>query len=176
MAKERLTQTFVDSMHENMWQFINLETLSCILKSANCAVGTSTKNDIWDENFENPMFHNTICFKGNELEGHYVYVDSNGNVTGTYENNLIYRADDGICHGAALAAAFHVPLIRSPRGPDQYTYNYRIIMNTYKYIIEKGWWDKALQQYFYRDVEWKGTTTVQTQQALTLINHFLDSL
>jgi hypothetical protein len=185
MPKELMSQDFVDTMAQNMWQFMNPDTIEYVLKLAKCDVGKSRKKRVEDDNFTNEIYHNTICFKGSRKEGHYVYVDPHGEVTGTYENKLIYQADDGICHGAALAAAFHnchpdkyMELIKNPESK-YIRYNYGVIMNVYKTIIEKGWWDKALRKYFENDeknIKWKGKTTEQTQTALETIDEFLDAL
>lgn len=178
---ERLKQSFVDTMYENMWQFINKDTIKHILKSANCKVGISHKDDVNDDDFSNKKFWNTICIKGPADEGHYVFVDATGEVTGTYENDLIDNTyDDGICHGGALTAALKScdidvkPLIKSPKGAAKMNQNYRAIINTYKVIINNGWWDAALKKHFYNDVEWTdgGSTTLQTQQAMKTLNAF----
>jgi hypothetical protein len=158
---ERLTQDFVDTMKENMWQFMNGDTMQHILNLAGCQIGISYKEDVEDDDFSDERYHNTICIKGPPDEGHYVFVDEDGDVTGTYENDLIDNEfDDGICHGGALTAAlrscgYDVPEFNKyPDTDEEMNENYRIIINTYIMIIEKGWWDSALREYFYYDVEW----------------------
>ena len=160
---ERLTQEFVDTMYENMWQFINKDTILFVLNKAGCGrikfkttEGMNDYNDGWPR-----KFWNCIVMKGPPEEGHYVFVDSEGNVYGTYEGNMIDDGDDGICHGAALAAALNDcgmgvgPLFNNP-DPDQRRTNYITILKTYKYIIDKLWWNKALRRYFYGEINWDG--------------------
>lgn len=180
-----MPQVFVDGMYDNMWGFMNLDMIRTILETAKCKVGTSEKPDVNNDDFKNALYHNTICFKHGDPSGHYVYVDETGKVTGTYENKLIYRADDGICHGAALISALHncypekfPPLIRNPRGPQQYRYNYGTIMNMYIFLIEQGWWDIALRKHFYKDVHWTRNqkTTKETQNALIILRKFVETL
>jgi len=149
---ERLTQEFVDTMYENMWQFINGDTINFVLKQAGCnyikfktTEGLNDYNDGWPK-----KFWNSIVMKGPPEEGHYVFIDGKGDVWGTYEGKMIDDgddgddADDGICHGAALAAALNDcgkgvgPLFNNPNVKQRRT-NYTTILKTYKYIIDELW-------------------------------------
>ena len=181
IISERLTDKFVNIMYENMWQFINLDTLEEILKMNGCDVGISTKKNVNDEKFSK-KYRKTICFKGSPEEGHYVYVSHNGKVLGTYECGLISENDDGICHGAALAAAFiecgklSSAFYSNPKTKEEMDENYKTILNTYIFIIENGTWDRALYKYFYTDVTWTHDekTTKQTIIALKTLRQYLD--
>ena len=156
---ELMSEEFVNSMHKNMWQFINLDTILYILQAAGCSTKTSKQKNMNNNVFEE-HHKNTICFKGNPDEGHYVYVCPIGRVIGTYENDLLCSEDDGICHGAALAAALNEcghnmgELIQKPKSVIKKKINYRTIMNTYLYIIDKGWWDAAIKKYFGKELHW----------------------
>ncbi len=152
---ELLPADFVSIMASNMWSFMNKDTIEYILNKAGCnTIKYTTKddinNDIWPREY-----WNTICFKGEAEEGHYVYVDNTGFAWGTYECKVTYKKDDGICHGFALTAALKscghpVPdLLKSYYGnPLKRKEAYKLIMTTYKYIIENGWWDAAILRYF----------------------------
>lgn len=177
---ERLSKEFVESMYENMWQFMNLNVIHHILKDAGCKIKTMYKEKLEDNTWPK-AYHNSICFKGTEYEGHYVFVKSSRNITGTYESKLIYEEDDGICHGAALAVALYScgykeigKLIKNPKNNYDINNNYNIILGTYIYIIKKGWWDKALHANFYGDVNWINgeTTTRETQTALKILTKY----
>jgi hypothetical protein len=179
---ERLSQHFVDEMYKNMWQFFNKDTIMHILIKAGCSdIGISRKKKVDDDNFSNSKYYNTICIKGPPEEGHYVFIDNFGNITGTYENNLIDENDDGICHGGALSAALRKcghpieKLNKNPGNNNEMNKNYEIILNTYKMIIDKGWWDDALKTYFYSDVSWtsNGMTTVQTIAARKILEEYI---
>ncbi len=180
---ELMTQEFVDKMRENMWQFMNLDTILYILEKAGCSTKVSEHPNINSEVFEE-HHKNTICFKGKINEGHYVYVCPKGTVTGTYENNLICSEDDGICHGAALAAALNRcgykmgPIVKNPKNLLQKKSNYRTIMNTYIFIINQGWWDEALTRYFNSELKWNraAKTYKETRDAKNLLTEFITSL
>jgi hypothetical protein len=183
---ELMSQYFVDNMRLNMWQFINPDTIKFVLDEAGCDVGTSKHSKVNDDEFVKDIHKKTICFKGSRTKGHYVYVCPRGRVTGTYENNLICSGDDGICHGAALAAALKGceehnigPIYKNP-GDDvnKVKENYKTIMNTYLYIINKGWWDKALTRYFHSELKWNSPkkTYKETIKAKELLNEFLKTL
>ena len=75
-------------MYENMWQFINPDMISYILN-----INVSYKKDIYDYKFKK-QHKNTICFKGDEDDGHYVFVDDKLNDYGTIEK--IYFIDSKI--------------------------------------------------------------------------------
>lgn len=175
--EERLTLVFVDTMYKNMWKFINLDTIQTIMDLADCKIKTTHKklveNDTW-----NKSFYKSICQKGPESEGHYVFIDATGKVTGTYEGKMIDTGDDGICHGAAMAAALNYcghnigPLTMNP-DKEEKTTNYRTIINCYKFIIKKGWWNEALRAHFYDEVTWldsKETVVRETNIALETLN------
>lgn len=180
---ELMSQEFVDQMHENMWQFVNLDTILYILEKLKCSTKISyhpnVNNDIFEEHHKN-----TICFKGRTNEGHYVYVCPKGNVIGTYESSLLCSEDEGICHGAALAAALNKcgydmgPIIKNPKSILQKKKNYRTIMNTYLFIINEGLWDEALTRYFHYELEWlpRSKTYKETHNAKILLTDFIRSL
>jgi len=175
---ERLTVAFVDTMYENMWKFVNLDTIKFILRKAGCKTKITHKDDVWDDDNWTREFYNSICQKGPEEEGHYVYVNKDGEVLGTYEGNMIDSGDDGICHGAAMAAALNDcghdigPLKMNPT-PEEKTTNYKTIMNLYKYIIKQGWWNEAIRTFFYDEVHWvdnEETQAKETNIALKTLN------
>jgi hypothetical protein len=180
---ELMTQEFVDQMRENMWQFMNLDTILYILEKAGCSSGVSRHPNINSEVFEE-HHRDTVCFKGNINEGHYVYVCPRGTVTGTYENGLICSDDDGICHGAALAAALNNcgyemgPIVKNPKTILQKKKNYRTIMNTYLFIINQGWWNEALTRYFHSELEWlpRSKSYKETRNAKKILTDFIKSL
>ena len=176
-VEERLTLEFVDTMYKNMWKFVNLDTIKTIMDLADCKIKMTHKklveNDSW-----NKSFYKSICQKGTESEGHYVFIDAVGNVTGTYEGKMIDAGDDGICHGAAMAAALNYcghnvgPLTMNPN-EEQKTTNYRTIINCYKFIIKKGWWNEALRAHFFDEVTWLNaneSVTKETNIALETLN------
>jgi len=176
--EERLTVAFVDTMYENMWKFVNLDTIKFILRKAGCKTKITHKDDVWNDDSWTKEFYNSICQKGPDEEGHYVYVNKVGEVLGTYEGQMIDSGDDGICHGAAMAAALNDcghnigPLKMNPT-PEEKTTNYRTIMNLYKYIIKQGWWNEAIRTFFYDEVEWVGkdeTQAKETNIALKTLN------
>lgn len=176
MKDELMSEEFVNGMYENMWQFINPDVILFILKKAGCSTKTSRQKDINDNVFK-PRHRDTICFKGSPTEGHYVYVSSEGCVTGTYENDLICTKDDGICHGGALAAAltncgYNIgPIIKNPRTLAEKKTNYRTIMNTYLFIIHQGWWDEAVRTYFPTEA-----SKAKTTAASNLLIYFVGNL
>ena len=178
VEEERLTVAFVDTMYENMWKFVNLDTIKFILKKAGCKTKITHKDDVWNDDSWTKEFYNSICQKGPETEGHYVYVNKVGEVLGTYEGLMIDSGDDGICHGAAMAAALNDcghnigPLKMNPT-PEEKTINYRTIMNLYKYIIQQGWWNEAIRTFFYDEVNWVDkdeTQAKETNIALKTLN------
>ena len=145
------------------------------------------KKRIEDDNFKDVKFANSICFKGSRKEGHYVYVDNEGKAYGTYENNLLKRLeDDGVCHGAALIFALNesgsegrFPLVISPdKKDDDYKKNYISILSLYKWLIEQGYWDKALKDNFYEVLIWdkEDKTTLETKKSLQLLNKYIKRL
>ena len=178
VEEERLTVAFVDTMYENMWKYVNLDTIKFILKKAGCKTKITHKDDVWNDDSWTKEFYNSICQKGPEEEGHYVYVNKVGEVLGTYEGQMIDSGDDGICHGAAMAAALNDcghnigPLTMNPT-PEEKTANYKTIMNLYKYIIKQGWWNEAIITFFYDEVHWidkDETKAKETNIALNTLN------
>ena len=166
-----LSKKYMNTMYKTMWTFMNLDTITSVLKSAGCKVKGTHVDDVNDDkSLENRYFWGTICQKGPPEEGHYVYIDRSGQVWGTYEMNLTDDADDGMCHGAAIAAALNDcgvgvgPLYPQPNAA-QKRENYNTIRNTYITIIRNGWWDKALSNYFYYDVHW--INEKETQESAT---------
>lgn len=187
--KRLLTQSFRDEMYDNMWQFMNQDTLKIILEQAGCGdIIISEKERVDDDDWmdgkgprSDGSYKNTICFKGNNEDGHYVYINENNDVWGTYECQLIYKTDDGMCHGGALAAAFYHcgikvgPLVNKPKTTEEFVQNYKVLLNTYLFIIQKGYWDDALRETFYSELDWINgdKTTKQTQIAKRVITERL---
>jgi hypothetical protein len=138
-----LQKKFRDDMYENMWEYMNEDTIKNLLDYAGILykkvggkreynINYLTKDDINDDDFTDKDYKSSIVFKGEPEPdmtdpysegGHYVYVDSDGVVYGTYEDDiLISLDDDGICHGYALLNAFikkgaypQQPITRYPR-------------------------------------------------------------
>jgi hypothetical protein len=164
-------------MYDNMWTFMNLDTITSVLSQAGCNVKGTHVDDVNDDvSLEDPSFWGTICQKGTPEEGHYVYIDRAGEVWGTYEMNLTDDQDDGMCHGAAIAAALNdcgkgVGSLYPNPTPAQKRENYNTIRNTYITIIESHWWDRALHEFFYNDVNWNKneTKTRETAAAYTAL-------
>jgi len=155
----KLCASFMDTMFDNMWTFMNPDTIKSILLDAKCNIRVTRIDEINNDNFLK-RHENTICFKGPVDEGHYVYVDNLQKGHGTYENGLIHPNDDGMCHGAALFYAlqkngiingivlYDNPINNSVESID----NYITLLSMYLFIINKGWWDNALNNFFYNDV------------------------
>jgi len=172
-----LSQKYMKTMYDNMWTFMNLDTITSVLSQAGCQVQGSHVELIGDdESLKDRSFWGTICQKGTPDEGHYVYIDRAGKVWGTYEMNLTDDQDDGMCHGAAIAAALNdygvgVGLLYPEPNAAQKRENYETIKQTYITIIENHWWDRALHDFFYKDVTWyrNETKTRETQTAYTAL-------
>lgn len=191
--KEVLSDQFLKIMTKNMWQFFNLDTMSSVLQSASAGcrhikIESQTLNNDLDKK-KRMRNLNTVFFKGNMREGHYSFVDNSGLEWGTYEMNLIFENDDGICHGAALTAALHScgirdinELISNPNNYKDILYNYIQIIRTYITIINNGWWDTALINYFWNDINeisfpaFPNIKTVQSSIALKELIEFLEKL
>ena len=165
-----LTAKFRECMYKNMWQYMNPDMLTFVLNNNTLM---SYKSDIEDDKF-GKKYANTICFKGSETEGHYVYISKALEALGTYECDMLSRDDDdGICHGASVAFYLNAnykqfgkfKLIPYPSGVEEYRHNYYTILNVYLYLIDSGMWDNALKEFFYHDVHWIGNTTHETQRA-----------
>jgi hypothetical protein len=172
-----LSDEYMTTMYDNMWTFMNLDMITSVLSQAGCEVRGTHVDDIDDEeSLKDPSFWGTICQKGDEDAGHYVYIDRTGQVWGTYEMNLTDDRDDGMCHGAAIAAALSDcgvgvgPLYPEPNAA-QKKKNYQTIRDTYITIIENHWWDRALHRFFYNDVTWNKneTKTRETATAYTAL-------
>jgi hypothetical protein len=113
----------------------------------------TTIKDVNDDIFSKSQ-KNTICFKGDpDIGGHWVYVDKKGQPQSTYENNLIYQEDDGVCHGAAMIYALGYdktlfPLIDNTKNKSQFKNNYRSLVSFYIYHIESKKWESSFNYYF----------------------------
>ena len=185
----RLTKTFTDKMYKNMWQFINQEMIKDMFNRdlIRRDVKFSAKTDIDDDDFSMKKFRNTICYKGDIDDGHWVYVDASGIGHSTYEDNLIKGTDDGVCHGVALINALGLNkkseflLISSPKTEHQYKINYKNILRFYLYLIKSGRWDKALVKNFYYDMKHtvynygsgSVSTTKSTIKSYKLLNSYI---
>jgi hypothetical protein len=181
-----LVKKFRDDMYKNMWSYMNPDMMKHIFKQLNKNLKITYKDDIEDDDFTK-KFANSICFKGDEDEGHYVYVDKDKTAYGSYENDLLTReTDDGICHGVALIFALgendenkKFPLVIKPnKSRDDNKNNYISILSLYKWLIEEGYWDKALKDNFYNDVDWieNEKTTKQSQKSLEILNAYINRL
>ena len=178
---------FREGIYSNMWQFMSPNMIKEIFKLDNRKLKLSSKDRIGDSNYP-PSFKNTLCFKGDpDQGGHYVYIDKNLVHHGTYEDKLLTRReDDGVCHGAAIIYALgenedggRFPLIPYPQTREDKLTNYKSIIEVYIWLIETGYWDKALKKKFYKDVTWIGPkekTTEETQESLVLLKDYLKYL
>lgn len=181
MKRIIFTAKFMDTMYENMWQFINPDMLEFIFNGLKVTYIPSVNAP--DSDFKKSHV-GSICFKGDLDEGHYVYVDSNKHSKGTYESNLLSRQlDDGVCHGAAMAFYMcnelrkkQFCIIENPTSRDEFKHNYIIILKVYLYLIKSGLWDSALERFFYNDVEWTGNTTKQTILAKNTLKEYIQKL
>ena len=123
-----LTAKFRGDMYRHMWSWINPDTIQQMLQRVSGqGVQISRTGNVEDFDGEGETgwpasFKDSICFKGPEDEGHYVYVSphaSHGRIApaalgidgvlspvfGSYENEILVRDDDdGICHGVAMCA------------------------------------------------------------------------
>ena len=181
-VNELISEEFIRSMYDNMWQFMNEDTITFVLKEAKCPKKFTYKSDINDDTFGR-RYINTVCLKGPREQGHYIFIDKDGKVWGTYEMKILYKDDDGICHGFAMAAALQScglligSIHPNPRTKAHRYQNYITVFRTYAYIINNGWWDKALHKYFYGDVEWiDEDKSVQTKTSLAEINKFIEDV
>jgi len=152
---ELFTSKFVDTMYINMWQYMNPEVVNGMfsVELSKKKILFSTQKDVNDDIFSKSQ-KNTICFKGDpDTGGHWVYVDKKGQPQSTYENNLIYQEDDGVCHGAAMIYALGYdktlfPLIENPKNKAQFKNNYRSLVSFYIYLIESKKWESSFNYYF----------------------------
>jgi hypothetical protein len=182
---------FMDTMYKNMWQFINPDMITHMFPQ----VKITYKNRVDDDKFTK-SFKDSLCFKGPEDEGHYVYITdklmSDGKTYdyhGTYEDDLLTREeDDGVCHGVAIIFALHEEKGRFPiniqqgRTKAENKRNYISILKLYQWLIESGLWDKALEDNFYDDVDWINDpnfgipTTLQTIKAKDALKKYISYL
>lgn len=182
---ELMSQQFVDGMYNNMWSFFNPNICVDILKKFSVNIDISYQKDINNDHFTN-RHRNTICFKGKNTEGHYVYVKEDCQVVGTFESGLIYEEDDGVCHGGAILAALVDNGINQfddfcydAETMLEFHHNYRIIMNLYIYIIQKGWWDEIIEHHFPGELVFKNEDdklSYQSKKALKLMREFNKNL
>ena len=172
-----LNNKFMDGMVDNMWQFMGPETITEVLNQSGCNTKFKFKKDIDDDNWSR-YYNNSFVFKGPREEGHYVYIDATGKVYGTYECDILASdKDDGICHGFALAAALNDcglnvgQIILNPKSNEDKKINYITIMNAYKIIVEKGWWDNALEKHFRKEITLlaKNNNNIRTEQSSNAI-------
>jgi hypothetical protein len=182
MSQVIFTAKFRDSMYKNMWSYINPDMISDMLK-----LKTSTIEGVENEKFTKRHI-NTICYKYEESgAGHYVFVNENKEAFSTYEKELLRRdTDDGVCHGASMiyaAHAFHlIPdnkfvLKDYPKTIKDFKDNYKNILEFYIYLIVSGLWDRALEKFFYNELNWikigNKITTKQTQKSLETLQEYI---
>lgn len=181
MANIIFTKKFRDTMYENMWTYINPDMITDML-----GIKTTSIKGVENEKFTE-KHKNTICFKTGEDSGHYVFVNNNKEAFSTYEKELLKReADDGVCHGASMIYALHanhsIPddlfiLKDYPKTPGEFKQNYKSLLNFYIYLITSGLWDKALEKFFYNDVDWVVAngkiTTKQTIKSLETLKEYV---
>ena len=115
--KDFLPKKFIDNMWECCFQYINLATIKEIFfLYTRAEISVTTLPDINDDHtlIEKSKYHNTICFKGDEINGgHYVYVHAPEEgpvvVYGTFEQNILTDKDSGLCHlyAVMMAIMFH---------------------------------------------------------------------
>lgn len=163
IPSELFTESFVNEMYEHMWKYMDPSLIGIMHD-----IETGEKKDIYDENFEKE-YENKIVFKTSidpdDLEaGHYVFVKKNKKnileAFSTYEKNLLFEDDDGVCHGAATLYALKnlgkEKKLLNTIGFDNFDENkkfsknkvdnYILILRYYKYIIDHGIWLKAFQK------------------------------
>jgi len=168
--RTEFSEGFRDILYETMWTFINPKVIKDTFVDLDINIKISFKKSIDDDDFEYKKYHNTICFKGNCDEGHYVYVDEKGEAYGTYEKNLLVQdLDDGVCHGVAMIYAYNLnggkekfPIFlgRKNRGDDIYKRtpqqnldNYRTILNFYLFLCNSEAWKETVNIHFGNDEE-----------------------
>lgn len=171
------TNKFIRTMSKCMWQYMNKYTMGYLLYKKNKLFNSSfsladkeykeqheidnsevaifyDSKDVHEDDFNEKYYRNSIVFKGNtEIGGHYVYINKDGIVFGTYEDGiLLSKKDDGICHGYALLQAFlHNGLYNLNPGEQITRYpvkksknyhlgnkNYTFKNNNYKYQYRKN--------------------------------------
>jgi hypothetical protein len=188
-VEELLEQEFVDGMYKNMWNFMNPNTIKYILTEIGLKIKVlAITKDI--NPLEDKKYANSICFKGDENSGgHYVYISKKLKQWGSYEKQILLEDDDGMCHGVAILFS----ILKNPNGEriknglknlgfepkltlptaknlsfKLYIRNYINILNLYKFIIEKGYWDKALKKYFPTELTLKGGDGLSCQSRISL--------
>jgi hypothetical protein len=171
-----LTAKFRKTLYDNMWGFMNLDVIQSLMTSMGCNINYTTHPNIHDDNF-NKIHKNSICFKGTYENGHYVYVDNKREAYGSYEKGILSRDDDdGICHGVAMIYALAkngcileetFTLIDYPKNDNEFRQNYKTILNFYIFIIQKGFWDIAMENNFYEDINWvKNKNKITSEQSI----------
>ena len=147
------SENFRKNMYNFMWQYFNLEVIQDIFYTL------GSKEELNIQKYEGIIkFKKSICFKGDDKDGHYFYVDKNLKVHGTFESNLLnYETDDGVCHSIAIIYALkdYLPkygklfkITVNPQTKEQYKNNYLNILNFYKWLIESKIWDYVIKYHF----------------------------
>ena len=141
------SKEFLENMYKNMWQYFNLEVIQDLFYELETKEELKTNKD-----------NKSICFKGENNDGHYFYINTNFKVYGTFECNLLNnRTDDGICHSIAIIFALKeyipkygrlFPIKIFPKTKIQYINNYLIILKFYKWLIESKTWDYVIEFHF----------------------------
>jgi hypothetical protein len=200
---ELFTEEFVQVMKTNMWTYMNPEIIHTMFPMIKTTYMCGLLNDCYT-----PAHKNTVCFKiitdedreaepnynckrpitnCEIIDGHYTYVDNQKVAHSTYEEGLIYKKDDGVCHGAAMIYALNAnkyklhdyaqpTLISNPKSPKQFRANYRAIMQHYIWLIETGLWNAALRMHF-PTIRWrKDGTCLLTDKALACLKAFVEEL
>jgi len=183
---EYLNQNFVDEMYNNMWQYMNIDTIQAILNNAGCnniSVNSIIVNKFYNRRKKLPDNCNQIIHEYiNEEVGHYIYVDKNCTQHGTYENNLLHKDDDGICHGAAIYYAltecnsdkynFFGQIYENSNNSQEIKQNYITILKVYLYIIDHLKWEEILKTYFYK--KYKSIQIVNSRNLLNQLIVYLE--
>jgi hypothetical protein len=165
----KLSDEFMDILFETMWTFINPDVIKNTFEILGKKINTTSKSDIDDDMWDD-SYKNSLCFKGTEQEGHYVFVNNKLNVYGTYEKDLLVNdGDDGICHGVAMIYAyesnkrkkdFPIAIGRKTKYKGGYKYtrtqqknleNYISILNFYKFLCSSDAWKKVVKKAFGKD-------------------------
>lgn len=168
IIKGLFNQRFVDAMYDNMWRHFNVDMLNVIMQDLRFRTRCGSIRGM-----DSPQVQNVLLFKElfGRATGHYSYIDMNFEEWGTYEKGLIHTGDDGVCHGAALAAALIQNgvelgniLLESPHNTVDLLINYKVIMKAYLFIIDRGVWDRAL------NAVWNIPLTIRRSDGLMTCN------
>jgi hypothetical protein len=164
------TENFRENMYNYMWQYFNLDVIQDIF------YGLESKELLNIQKYNgmfNDKFKKSICFKGDDKDGHYFYVDKNLKVYGTFESNLLNNeTDDGVCHSIAIIYALkdYLPkygnlfkITLNPQTKQQFKNNYLNILNFYNWLIESKIWDYVIKYHFPNE------TVGKSKKALELI-------